>query len=150
MDNGFRLGIKKPSRITGRFPIGFWNSDKGVSISSDFRIFNFKSKYITQCGNRMPARCTSKFEFIKLFLCSLNISFLFLNAQLKTMKSDFTYKVWKSDFTYDELQSFKDDELKATDFCEKRGLVYDRTRQGLPHPHSNGPSFTCISTFEGS
>ena len=71
-------------------------------------------------------------------------------VQLKTIKSDFTYKVWKADFTYDELQSFKDNELEAADFCEKRGLVYDQTRQRLPQPHSNGPFFTCISTFEGS
>ena len=136
-------GVQKPSKTPGTFLVYIWNSDKGVSISCDFRIFNFKSKYITQCGNRMPARCTSKFEFIKLFLCSLNISFLFLNSQLKTMKSDFTYKVWRSDFTYDDLQSFIDDKLKATNFCEKRGLSYDQTRQPSDY-------FTCISTLEGS
>ena len=67
-----------------------------------------------------------------------------MNAQLKTMKSDFTYKV---DFNYDDRQSFVNDELIPTEVCEKRGLVYYRTE----HPQQPGlDDFTCISTFEGS
>ena len=74
--------------------------------------------------------------------------FLLLNAKLKTIKSDFTYKVdlFISSIAYDNQQSFEDNKL-AIDVCEKRGLVYDQTR------HSSSTrrgSFTCISTFEGS
>ena len=63
-------GIQKPSKIPGSFHVDFWNSDKVVSISCYFRIFNFQFKCITQGRNRMPARCTSKLEFIKMFCYS--------------------------------------------------------------------------------
>ena len=139
MDNGFRLGIQKPSRTPDSFPVCFWNFDKGVSISCDFRIFNFKYKHITQCRNRMPARCTFKLEFIKLFCCSLNISILLLNAKLKTINSDFTYKI---DFSYYDRQSFYYNELKPTDVCEKRGFVYDDVNDDFYR--------SCTSTLEGS
>ena len=65
--------------------------------------------------------------------------------KLKTFKSDFTYKI---DFTYHDRQSFVDNELKTRDVCEKRGLIYDRTKLPLL-PYGPG-NFTCISTFEGS
>ena len=65
--------------------------------------------------------------------------------KLKTFKSDFTYKI---DFTYHDRKSFEDAELKATDVCEERGLVYDRTKITL-FPYGPG-NYTCISTFEGS
>ena len=68
-----------------------------------------------------------------------------MNAQLKTIKSDFTYKI---DFTYHDRKSFEDDELKVTDVCEKRGLIYDRTK--LPLLRYGPGNFTCVSTFEGS
>ena len=89
----------------------------------------------------MPERSTSKPEFFKQFFSYT----ILMNAQLKTIKSDNTYKI---DFTYHDRQSFVDNELKATDVCEKRGLIYDRTKLPLL-PYGPG-NFTCVSTFEGS